>query len=608
MKKLYRYIGVFVLGMSFFLQGCSLDEDNPGGFTFDNIATAKAGYDAILNNIYFGAERYYYGTNGYVLLTDGDTDLWTYRGNDNTSYLQWLWFFGGASPNTTYTNGFWNASYDGIGACNNAIAESDKSPYTGDELKEKIAEARFMRAIYYFNLVEQFGSVTMLTSVTTEPDYSPVKAAPMTIYSKVIIPDLEYAVKYLNVGTDATTTVPTKKAALGFLAKACLQTYEYGTSEYISKADSIANVLISDCEAGGSKYNTYMYPDYNDVFKESNNYENKEALWKHRWHADATGHGSSNGNYKLNRNDEYFLCKLGNFGARVDNQESRLTREGSKEGVMMPTKHLLDLFVQKDGTLDPRFHESFSTQWNANQHYVWNPGDESKFDKKFEADSTVLNVGDLAVRFVMPEDSDYAKEVAKKHSSGYLLIDYNDVYNSDNNNVNMNYSYVNTDATYRNDGSNDNPFRYFYPSLNKFNSSNYYVANATKKRNGNLNAIFIMRMAEVYLIAAECEIYLGKPDKALAHLNVVRKRAGAELYTETPTVRTVLDERARELCGEHTRFMDLHRTGMFNDAVYLQETHPDLARYFKPVYALRPVPTTYTATISNGGEYQNPGY
>ena len=37
---------------------------------------------------------------------------------------------------------------------------------------------------------------------------------------------LEYAVEWLAVGTHATTTVPTKKAALGFLAKACLQTYE----------------------------------------------------------------------------------------------------------------------------------------------------------------------------------------------------------------------------------------------------------------------------------------------------------------------------------------------------------------------------------------------
>ena len=64
----------------------------------------------------------------------------------------------------------------------------------------------------------------------------------------------------------------------------------------------------------------------------------------------------------------------------------------------------------------------------------------------------------------------------------------------------------------------ENMFRYFYPSLNKHNSSNYYVANASKKRNGNLNATFIIRMAEIYLIAAEADIYLNGGANAMAIL------------------------------------------------------------------------------------------
>ena len=32
------------------------------------------------------------------------------------------------------------------------------------------------------------------------------------------------------------------------------------------------------------------------------------------------------------------------------------------------------------------------------------------------------------------------------------------------------------------------------------------------------------------------------------------------------------------------------------------------AEYFKPEYALRPISTTFTATITNGSEWQNPGY
>lgn len=47
---------------------------------------------------------------------------------------------------------------------------------------------------------------------------------------------------------------------------------------------------------------------------------------------------------------------------------------------------------------------------------------------------------------------------------------------------------------------------------------------------------------------------------------------------------------------------------MFKNKNYLEETHPDLAQFFDPNYALRPISTTFTATITNGAEFQNPGY
>ena len=65
-----------------------------------------------------------------------------------------------------------------------------------------------------------------------------------------------------------------------------------------------------------------MYPTYSEVFEESNNWENKEALWKHRWYAGTDGHGSSNGNYKLNRNDEYFPVSYTHL-TQVYGQQSR---------------------------------------------------------------------------------------------------------------------------------------------------------------------------------------------------------------------------------------------------------------------------------------------
>lgn len=602
MKKSFRniYIAAALAMMAGGMQSCSLDEENPGGFTLEDLATQEAGFQELVNQCYFAMERYFYGTDGFMEMTEGDTDLWTACANDDKSNQQYFWFFAGASPNTTYTNNLWNGIYDGVGACNTVLANADKAKafLSEEELNGKIAEARFMRAIYYFNAVEQFGAVTLNLEQSYTANYSPSRTEPMEIYRQLIIPDLEYAVQWLGKGTDDLCTTPTKKAALGFLAKACLQTYEYGTTEFLQKGMEAAQQLITDCESGGAKYGAYMYADYADVFKEDNNWANKEALWKHRWYAGSNGHGSSNGNWKLNRNVEKFLCTLNKFGAREDNQQQRISWDTSYQGIFMPTQHLLSLYVQADGTLDPRFHQSFTTEWAANKEYTWkNADDVAAWGKSQNLIGQRINVSEKAIKIIMPQDADYAAEKANMANSPYLVVDYKAVYDDAKKNVIM-----------TNAAGNENQFRYFYPSLNKHNSSRWYVANSSKMRNGNLNATFMMRMAEVYLIAAELDIYLNGGANAMAYVNKVRTRANATSLGGTATVRTVLDERGRELCGEYSRFYDLKRTGMLKNSSYLQETHPDLAKYFDPNYALRPISTTFTATIANGAEYQNPGY
>lgn len=590
-------LSAIVAATSVSFSACSLEEENPGGFTMHNLSTSVESYEALVNQTVFGMERHLYGTEYYMMFTEGDTDLWTYRANINSSYTPYFWFDAGASPSLTHTANMWNCIYDGIGSCNIAIAEAGNVPFKSEaERNEKVAFARFMRAMYYFNGVEQFGGMTMITEPSSSTDYAPSRAEPMTIYREIIIPDLEYAVQWLGKGTDATCTTPTKKAALGMLAKVYLQTHEYGTDEYVQKALDTAKLLIADCEAGGGTYGAYMYPTFKEVFAASNNWTNKEALWKHRWMADAGGNGSSNGNYKLNRMDEDFQCVLSQFGAWEKTQAAILSYEYDAEGYFMPTQHLLNLFVQDDGTLDPRYHASFTTQWNANKNFTWDASTQANFNKDASVVGQSLASGEMAYKIVVPQDDDYAQEVSNKATSKYLLVDYKDVYDDANRNVKMKLN------------GKDNLFRYIYPSLNKHNSSNYYVANASKMRNGNLNATFIMRMAEIYLIAAEADLYLNGGSSALAYINKVRTRAGAKPLTATPTIRTILDERGRELCGEYCRFYDLKRTGMFKNTSYLNETHPDLGQYFKPEYALRPIPQAYIQAISNGDSYQNPGY
>jgi hypothetical protein len=116
-------------------------------------------------------------------------------------------------------------------------------------------------------------------------------------------------------------------------------------------------------------------------------------------------------------------------------------------------------------------------------------------------------------------------------------------------------------------------------------------------------------MSEMYLIAAEADLEVNGGADALAYLNKVRSRAGAQNLSGSVTVRTVLDERGRELCGEWVRYYDLARTGMLDNATYLSETNPALAAYFNVDYVLRPFDTsTFLPSLNNDSIYQNGGY
>jgi hypothetical protein len=71
--------------------------------------------------------------------------------------------------------------------------------------------------------------VTAPTKPSADVNTRPERVSPLEIYKTIIIPDLEFAAQWLPITN--VTTIPSKKSAMGFLARAYLQTVEYDDSK-----------------------------------------------------------------------------------------------------------------------------------------------------------------------------------------------------------------------------------------------------------------------------------------------------------------------------------------------------------------------------------------
>ncbi len=150
-----------------------------------------------------------------------------------------------------------------------------------------------------------------------------------------------------------------------------------------------------------------------------------------------------------------------------------------------------------------------------------------------------------------------------------------------------------------------------YPSLTKFNWSfeGVFAGSNLQVKGGDM---FIMRMAEVYLLAAEAAEMLGKGGEAATYLNVLRKRAAREGVAEsvwkltTATEDDIFDEYAREMCGEFNRWALLKRHNAFEER--LAKYNKRAAASFRPHHYNRPISIDFLQTILNAEEYGDNGY
>jgi hypothetical protein len=112
----------------------------------------------------------------------------------------------------------WRDHYKGINRANLAISKIPNIDMDVDERNTLVAEAKFIKALLYFNLIRYFGDVPYKYSETTSLNDLNIPRTPVATIYENIIEDLEYGVEHLKIKTAFLAGHATQDAAKTLLA------------------------------------------------------------------------------------------------------------------------------------------------------------------------------------------------------------------------------------------------------------------------------------------------------------------------------------------------------------------------------------------------------
>ncbi|MEY4540066.1 MAG: hypothetical protein RLZZ306_1823 [Bacteroidota bacterium] len=234
--KNIKYISILVFSLTVF--SCKenyLDVDPIDRYGYFNFMQNESHVERAIVG---GYRKFFVLANNHLwfwgdMMSDNTTFRYnpTDRGGVNQEQVE---EFVAASDNTTF-NGLFQESYDGIQGMNYILQNLPKIPFAVPAIKElREAEARFMRAFHYFNLVRVYGDVPVISENILQENVDVAKQYPRIpidqVYSTAIIPDALYAIDKLPTNAAVASTSKgrlTKAVAQMFLAKVYMTQKKY---------------------------------------------------------------------------------------------------------------------------------------------------------------------------------------------------------------------------------------------------------------------------------------------------------------------------------------------------------------------------------------------
>lgn len=568
-----------------------LNEEQISGVSYEFYDT-EAGIEALVWASY-APLRSMVANQGGINLSNLGTDIFTYTrvaaGTDFHLYTSDI------NPTNGTVRELWDNFYKGINSCNIAINRIPKVTGTSflktdDGKNKRKAEAHFLRASYYFRLVQTFGKIPLLLeeNLTIKND---LKRADVSKVYEAIIADLRFAADKLPA-TQAEFARANQPAAQHLLAKVYLTRGSAVTDQRGQKPTDMDSAIFYSEKVIAFK--GALLPNYDEA-RNPLNEKNKEVLFAIQFTQNVLANSPGNTSHL------YYVAQYDNIsggGVLRDVPNGRSFVRG------MPTNYFFGLFDRKT---DSRLYKAYKTVWIGNTDDIskiqkWNaagaPGPALVGQPKFKK-------GDTAIVFTFNNEPNQTA-IDKKPYVWFPRNKWTDRFFP-------HYRYQ-LDPTRT--GPNDDIGRLDFP---------------------------LLWLAETYLIAAEAHGRKADYAKAAQYINVVRRRAAykqgevktfhfvmidggnpADIATSTEAAMEIttaainspekirdfiLEERARELGGDYERWYDLVRTETFLERVKLHNAAA--ATNVKLLHKLRPIPQTHIDRLANPGpltEEQNAGY
>ena len=558
MKKLF----IILICLSLLGQSCKkfLEEDPKGRITTKYLATEK-GLNDLLTSCYYGTrgvvETLFYGEGNCA------SDEWTYgAGGTNIPLLTECRTADFVSSGNVAD--FWNSLYTDVNNLNYGLSVIDETVFADEALKKRIkGELSFLRAWHYHLVVETWGSGAHFQTVASEGAITEGHPGKIEDFYKLIIGDIETAITNLpqqpfEKGRASSYAAKGLKArmliSLAGYSDDIIAASGYTKAKLYTEAKSLADDVIA--YSGRS-----LLPDYRSIF-DVNNENNNEILWSVQFTS----------NLPYNTDGEHMhrywvpmYNKSAHTGAVISKLPAHSIIYGREYRHIMPTRWLLQLY----GAYDKRYDGSFLSVYLALKGEVQVPGDTALIR--------------LASKISPEMDASYK-------SRGIPVDGIDDYYNPST-------------------GIPTSNGRSLFVELSKFLDP----SRTTAKQEEAFKDVIIMRLAEMYLIGAECAYYQNKNQDAADYITKLRKRDLVPGHETALAVRPddvdidyILDERSRELAGEALRWFDLKRTHKLVERV--KKYNPD-ALYISTIHDLRPIPVNELLKVTNPGVFkQNPGY